>query len=664
MLVSTRSSRLASAQSARLNSRPAGITAAGKARNWQKVSIIFTHCRVKDLRKYYYHGPISMCGIFLVASARKPIDRKKFRSALQTMEHRGPDAIGQVFEEIDHKDSKTFIGLGHTRLSIIDLDRRANQPFTDTDAAIVFNGEIYNFRELKSEFCAGERFLTSSDTEVLHKLLVKRGADALPGLNGQWAFAHLDRNAREIILSRDRFGKKPLFYFQSADLFIVSSNVDAIRTYLACELQFDRDYLESFLVFGIATLSEGQTPFTEISQIPPGFTGSFSLDEFELTTSRFFDFERLEHPGTDRSVLGQRLADAVKARLVSDRPVALLLSGGIDSSLILSVLKKEGLANELSCFIGDTGVSQDADYARESAARLGIDPNVITIQYDAVAFDDFLQIVKHQERPFELVGNLLAMNQMYKGISETDIKVVLDGTGADEIFGGYWDRYFPYALKDGLRDRSLGWLARSVAGNISEFRRFLAAVKFTRNPASAYVDPTMSEFLAGMASRAERTDPLANPDMSFTEAKRLDATQGRLQDWLWQNDRNSMTFGIEGRSPFMDVNLASYLMCGYKENFDGGFNKLQLRQQFSNFVPLPTQWRKQKQGFRWSPSKFMKSNRSQIFSCISGSSAASELLGKGSDRKMDELRESNAEGKIVQRLLSIAALENSSGAKL
>lgn len=581
-----------------------------------------------------------MCGFIAVFSRNAPVDPDRLAVAAGTLRHRGPDADGQMVEEVSFGNGgSVHVGFAHTRLSILDLDHRSDQPFVRRNLILAYNGEIYNFRPLRSDLeLSGVGFETEGDTEVLLEAIAARGPAALGGMSGQWAFALLDRDSGTLLASRDRFGKKPLFRYQDRDRIILASTVRAISTYLDERPTFTSTFVERFLADGFYYTRPEESPFERIEQVGPGTVQRFDLRSWTSTTETYFGIGAEAASFAPDADLPAVLEKAVRRRLVSDRPVGLLLSGGVDSSLILSILKSTGLHDQVTCFIGETGLSDDAVYARQAAAACGIEPRVIAIDYGGAALGHFLKVCRHQERPFPLFGNLIAMPQLFEQIAETDIRVVLDGTGADKIFGGYWDRQFPFALRDGVRRGDLRWLAKAAATTPpSQLRRLLIAAR------------------DAIRLRTNSNDPLGDPKLSFDEALIADVRCGRLADWLWQNDRNAMMYGIEARSPFLDMDCAPFIGSGYRRKFNGRHNKLELRRAFGAFVELPTQWRVQKQGFRWNAAEFIRRNAAPLADIVS---ASTYIPPQMRDSAVSELRGSSEMAQQTYSCISLAAVEH------
>ena len=624
-----------------------------------------------------------MCG-FIVALARHGhIDRERLAAASRLLRHRGPDAFGEASWEVTCPDgSRIGIAIAHHRLSIIDPTARSDQPMRRGTCVLAYNGEIYNFRQLRADLAArGMQFATDGDSEVLLALLAERGVAGLAEANGMWAFCAVDETGRSLIAARDRYGKKPLFYYIDDTVACFASEIAPISTYLGRRLRFDRAALDAYLAHGwLFPRADARTHFVDIKQVTPGASLRFELATWTLGAGPALALE-VNPPSYSRD--GERdlaalLADAVRLRLIADRKIGLLLSGGIDSSLILSVLAHLGLAEQVQCYTGDAGKSEDARYAKAAAAAVGITTTMIPIDYGATSVSKFLAVCRHQEKPFPLIGNVLGLPQLYAAIAADDVPVVLDGTGADEIFGGYPERTYPLAVADTLQRGDQRWVDGLIDANaddprVSQICRQARAhhvqsperpILSLLEPATPEEEPDLRHLLACDVLQAPSSDPLTRFRGNFTDALILDATRGRMQEWLWQNDRTAMQAGVENRSPFLDHRLARYLATGPAAKLIGPWNKYELRTLFNKFRPMPTQWRRDKQGFRWVYGRFLRSNRNELLDLVAASKALASRLDLAalvaSARRHDEVLLSE----LMQRSICIAGIEAELGCEL
>ena len=617
-----------------------------------------------------------MCGIFLVLERDRPVDTTRALAATRKLHHRGPDGQGHktfVWQVPTAEGVATVSGfLGHTRLSILDPSARSDQPFQHQQHTLVYNGEIYNFKSLRSELARnGTGFSTEGDTEVLLQLLVQQGVQGLNKANGMWALCLLDARQYRLTAVRDRYGKKPLFYFQDTRTLCMASEIGPLLHYLDQRPGMVLADIDSFLHSGWAyPHADGATHIHGVRQVRAGCAMEFDLGHWRSSERPYYDLaEHVRSGARDPAQLPELVRDAVCARLVSDRKVGLLLSGGVDSSLILSVLADQGLTDQVTCFTGDAGKSDDASFAQACIAQLGLHSVTLPLDYGDGGMDSFLQVCRHQEKPFPFIGNALAMPQLYAHIASHDVPVVLDGTGGDEVFAGYWDRYFRFAAQEALLAGDTQWITQVQTDNadaprlhalIADTLASMAVGQVAPSPHGGLIGnpddpPDLDGFVQDGVRDAPNCDALAHFHGTLGQALVRDAAQGRLHEWLWQNDRNAMMSGIENRSPLLDYRLAPYMASGYRQGFTGQWNKPLLRNVFP--VPLPTQWRRDKQGFRWVYHRFLRNHRDQVLELI----AASRILPQRVDvaRLLDAARSDPTYlgSSLLHRMLCIAGLE-------
>ena len=285
-----------------------------------------------------------MCGILGYFSKSRKIELE-FSNALNSMAHRGPDFSNYI--NYDFQDLKGH--LGHVRLAIIGLERESNQPFEYEGLQIVFNGEIYNFKDIKRELkILGYIFKTNSDTEVLLKAYHAWGLECLSRLNGMFAFAVFDQKKNTVRLCRDRFGVKPLYYKLSGDEFIFSSELKSIIQLTADEIKKEHQAIENFLLRGWMPGSD--TGIIDVHQLGPGTTLSIDLVTWKTQSKRFWNlYHEIANTDLENCSISELLEDSIRLRLVSDVPVGCFLSGGVDSSLVASVAARLS-SNRLKTF--------------------------------------------------------------------------------------------------------------------------------------------------------------------------------------------------------------------------------------------------------------------------------------------------------------------------
>ena len=513
-----------------------------------------------------------MCGIAGCFNPRTPPDEAFLQSLCCTMRQRGPDAHG-VYRN-------GALGLAHTRLSVIDLDGGA-QPMRGGDGryTLVFNGEIFNFRELRAELeQAGEVFCTKSDTEVLLKLLIREGADCLPRLNGFFAFAFYDSGKSTLLIARDYHGVKPLYYFHLVTgEFAFASRFATLALCPGCPETVSLPALADYLAFQYipapATIREG------VKKLLPGTAVEFQLEtgamrEIDWGAQIIIEPEAISYEDAcvEMRVL---LSAAVKRRLIADVPLGVFLSGGLDSAVVTALAARHSAA-PLECFsIGfdDPRYDESAD-CKTTAAHLakfaphGLHHHVKTVQPQD--FDLLPRLAAEFGEPYADASML--PSYFLAAFAREHVTVALSGDGADELFGGY-ERYRAMALLQKLRAFTPGFLwsaaaaclpdsgERTKPGRLKRFLR-LGAVSGT----GARYDALMSHFASDPVGMiAPELRPYLNTKRSLPEAADLmtSLTEDDLHrylpgDVLTKVDVCSMAASLEVRNPFLDPEVSGF----------------------------------------------------------------------------------------------------------
>jgi len=375
-----------------------------------------------------------VCGIagcYQQADGPKLVDIMTERIA-----HRGPDADGTW----NHEDDRVSIQLGHRRLSIIDLSAAADQPLSKRGLTIVYNGELYNYKELRAELAAGgTSFVTSSDTEVVLEAWRRWGPASLSRFRGMFAFALADAKTGELILARDPFGIKPLFYLRRGDGVLFASELKALASAVGSELRIDPGALVASMLY--YWVPEQWCAVARVHKLPGGSWARFSPDG-RVHQEHYWQVADVarEAEGGPVPDLGRVIEESVAAHLVADVPVSSFLSGGLDSSIV--TVLAHGAAQEIDAYTITfrredqrlEAMPDDAVYARKVAAQFGVKLHEIEISPDIV--DLLPRMVDALDEP---IGDPAAINTllMCEAARARGVKVVLSGMGADEFFGGY-----------------------------------------------------------------------------------------------------------------------------------------------------------------------------------------------------------------------------------
>lgn len=543
-----------------------------------------------------------MCGIngLYFVDSHKEINRPLFEYALQTIHHRGPDYTGKHYGN--------GIALGHNRLSILDTSSAANQPFISEDNryAIVFNGEIFNYKLLKEELIAkGIRLTTNSDTEVLLHLLIREGEKALEKLNGFFAFAFYDFQKHEILLARDRFGEKPLFYAydESEQRLIFSSELKALQPFLP------KPQLNYYAIEFLIRLTYIPSPHTiadGVLKLRPGNYLKLNANGLKLESW----YKLNSHPETnmdDEKTILKTVKDkievALERRMIADVPLAGFLSGGIDSSIVCGLAKQRNNSFETfslgfseNKFIDETS---DAEFA---AKQFGIKHHSIKIMEDEL-LENVSEILNKADEPFG-DSSMIALYSLCKKVSGK-YKVILSGDGADELFGGYHKHLAlqmaseksltNFAVKNFGGVSSLFNQSRDgrFANRMRQLKKMNAALRkdwFERYWYLATFNHDFHNLLIAdcaedvAAYKKELFGSSINEEMN--SYLRFDFNLVLANDMLVKVDTASMYNGVEMRSPFLDHELIEYVF-GIKSSLKLKDNskKYLLKKAYSDLLP-------------------------------------------------------------------------------
>lgn len=563
-----------------------------------------------------------MCGIAGFVGDLGGSDRQAAAAAMTgALVHRGPDGEGIHLDQA--------VALGHRRLAIIDLHEGAAQPMTGpSGAVIVFNGEIYNYVELRKGLeAAGETFATESDTEVLLRLYEREGAAALQKLVGMFAFAVWEPDRRRLFLARDRLGKKPLYYFHDGRRFAFASEIKALLALpeVADGLAMDPLALSDFLSLGY--IQTPKTAFATIRRLPAACQAVFDADHGSLSVGTYWHLEehfladRLPAGPATREAFADCLSEAVRLRLRSDVPVGVFLSGGLDSSAVAALMARLDPQGTRAFCVGFAEDSYDeSHYARLVADHLGIP--IAVLPHALPDADLIRRLVWHCDEPF--ADTSMMPTYLLNRSARDHVTVALTGDGADEILAGYptyrADALYaltgriPAPVTRGLsrladrllrpRYKKLGWdfkLRQYLRGHgLSPERAHYAWREILSGPEKAAIlGPDLAKACAGY-------DPFDTFAGWFAKVKGagfldrslfVDSKTWLQDDILVKADRMSMAASLEVRSPFLDhrvVEFAARLPANAK--MAGGTQKVLLKEIMAELLPAAT-IRRRKAGF-------------------------------------------------------------------
>jgi len=573
-----------------------------------------------------------MCGILFLKNPNLANDEaeSRIRSALKKSVHRGPDE--QNFIHVNG----TY--LAHTRLSIIDI-LDSQQPIRDPSGryALIYNGEIYNFQQLRKSLLSHWTFKTKGDTEVLLAGLITHGPEFVEKLEGMWAFVLIDNKKNEIFLSRDRLGKKPLYFSRTPDAFYCASEIPAITELL--DTSPSEDYRSTADYFRYGYFLPGTTAYKEIKELLPGHnlwvkpSGEVIQKPYwKISSSR-------EHPNQTQAIEEIRdvFRESVQKRMTSDVEVGAFLSGGIDSSLIVHQLSELGITNLKTFTLGFNSKSFD-----ESAEAKKISSFYKTDHYSSLLTswnsDQMETIIRHNiGQPF--ADPSILPTAAISALAASKVKVVLSGDGGDELFSGY-ERYRARAimrwytrLPTSLRSKAEKAITALPEPQAHHSRSLLKKAHLFANLSrrigseTPYVAPrvhsdaSLSHILPQI-SQEGHCAPGLNLETELGDIEEMmlrDLSIYMPQDILLKVDRASMANSLEVRAPFLDhklVELAFNLPLSWHRSFQG--NKFMLKKTFQKTTPSDI-WRKKKQGFGVPISEWLRADMGVQLSELIGS---------------------------------------------
>ena len=496
-----------------------------------------------------------MCGIFGIVyrDERRVPDDERLRRTGRLLEHRGPDAFGL--------HACKGVGLVHTRLALLDPSSRSNQPFWDTSGrhALVYNGEIYNFKELRADLEEqGRQFRTTSDTEVILQGSLEWGLDALlPRLDGMFAFGLLDTETGRVQLARDRFGTKPLHVYEGTDFVAFASEVKAFRPWV--EFQPEPFAIGSYLL-GFGGPMRGQTMYKGVRTIETGTLveverGAVVAESKYFAMADFWDAGRvaaLEHlsPVQTADRFDEALNASVERQIFADARVGAFCSGGVDSSLIMAMAARNH--HDLAIFHADVkGRWSESGAAKQLAKHLKLDLNIVEVEEQEFV-NQIPEVMQHYEHPFTYHPNCAPFMLVSRLARQHGVKALLSGEGSDECFLGY------------------PWLGRERITNAyyeagKRLRRWVRSVPQVGRLLWPW-DEGRSETIGGLFSRFEMAEGVRDARVAAASLgakvpegniRCVEYLGYHLQTLLHRNDCLGMEASIESRFPFLDLDVVA-----------------------------------------------------------------------------------------------------------
>ncbi|MBD1109237.1 hypothetical protein IDH26_03935 [Pelagibacterales bacterium SAG-MED50] len=563
-----------------------------------------------------------MCGLLLYVGKKK-ISSQLFKESLELQNHRGPDN-SQIFVKNNstNKFSKNYNNeeynflIGHNRLSIIDLSEESNQPIFNQNGKnfLLFNGEFYNFRDFVNQ---ENKF---SDTKTLFSGLESEGVRFYEKVNGPWASVY-GISDRLLFLSRDLYGKKPLYYYKDNYRFIVSSEIKSIYKILNVKREVNLDNLVYFLGNKLSPyVTDGTTFYKNIHSVKPGQSLAYDLIENDI---KHYSQINLEHPqsysfGKDPietiSQFENELQNSIDLRFEADAKVGMSVSGGVDSLLILSFLNKKKLNDTNFYTIYDDTSNEDYKYVAKLRNKLNFKLIEIPLTYNFNLFENYLNILSQKmEVPVNFhataIPTLIISDQMKKD----KIKVCIDGIGGDEIMGGY--PIFADLARANLKKNNLFESIKNLTRYYNFKRPNFGSFLYTAISILNYGFFNKSKLHSGQKKNQSIIDVISNIEikdrftrlnhnlisdkvLNLKDHQLLNIKSNLLPYYIGIADSVNMTSSIENRSPFLDKRLFKYVFMSESLKYRKGFNKYMLRKLLSSKIGTYYGFRKNKSGFK------------------------------------------------------------------
>ncbi len=540
----------------------------------------------------------------------------------------GNDTIAQLsglshIQDTAYKIQDTKLGLLHRRLSILDLSPAGHQPmgYADGKYQLVFNGEIYNYKELKVELkTLGYSFTSDSDTEVILAAYQQWGKACVNKFIGMWAIALLDVEKQQLFLSRDRFGIKPLYYTSAQNKFAFASEIKALLSLDFIEPEANMNSVFEYVCFG-ATADPSSNLFKQIKPLAPGHNMVLNLNTLSTEISCYYNLEKnieaynLPSDGAIQKTFEEILDNSINIHLRADVPVGSTLSGGLDSSTLVAMASRKMQGNTFKTFTAAYHEKDidESDFARKVIeSQQNIDGH-FTYPNANTYWQDIDKLIWHQDLPINSTS-MFAQWEVMKLAKQQNIKVLLDGQGADEILGGYYNfagLYLIEKLKHGnipsfFTEKKE--LKNKFAPNINNAlgrAAYYYLPEFVQRNIRAKKRLGMGFITADYQQKLNNIDVPARGGRTFKEQSLL-STQFGLQDLLRYEDRNSMAFSIESRVPFLDHHLVEFSIALNNDwKIKNGWTKYILRKTAEPLLDREVVWRKYKMGFL-TPQKLWK----------------------------------------------------------
>jgi len=545
-----------------------------------------------------------VCGIVGIITASNDVDLKeKLTLAENSQKHRGPDIQDQAI----YTAGQWSIGFAHQRLSILDLSESGTQPMTTHSgrSSIIYNGEVYNYKEIKPQLKTQE-YASETDSEVVLNALEELGIDkAVNQFNGMWAFAWFDRDSNMLYLCRDRAGVKPLYYYHDGESLYFSSEVKAILVSAERKFTLNQQAVGEYLFQSLQD-TDNNSFYNEIKAVPAGHYAQIDLSKKALSIDLIPYWNVLDAPAyTGNDLVGHTkdlFNDAVNLRMRSDVPVGVTLSGGLDSSAIASSMKQHlGSADNLNILsvVSPGSELDESEFIDEMADYLKAKIHKIELNWSASeALELLKKVTWHNDSPVGSFSNAAHYLMMEKA-HDLGITVILSGQGADELLCGY-KKYLGFYIQGLIRQRRL-FKAISVFWGF--YRNKSIVNQFSLMEAKRYLPKWFQKTDIDIrGSRLQSGYKALNPSLkagqSMQQRQAEDLSVFSVPFLTHYEDRMSMAWSREIRLPFLDYRLMElFVNLPVDRKLTGGWTKYILREAMEQMLPPKINWRKDKQGF-------------------------------------------------------------------
>jgi asparagine synthase (glutamine-hydrolysing) len=584
-----------------------------------------------------------MCGISGIINLKgDDVDVISLKEMNDLIMHRGPDDEGFFVEN--------NIALGHRRLAIIDVSYEGHQPmFYDDELVIVFNGEIYNYIEIKEELLnMGYLFNTQTDTEVILAAYKEWGHDCVNHFNGMWAFSIFNKEKNIIFCSRDRFGIKPFYYTEIDNTFVFGSEIKQLLEFYP-NRYINKKILMDYLVIGFEE-HINETFFENIFKLEQSHNLTYDLNTNTYDIKRYYDIELDENTKKlnleeSINIYSDKLKNAIKLRLRSDVKVGACLSGGLDSSSIASIASNLYHKISKDKFVAIHAksteiISDESIYAKEVSEYCNLDLKTIE-----PTEEDFLnsidEVIYTQEEPFG--GPSIFMQYfVMKKANEVGCTVLLDGQGGDETLVGY-ERYYPaYLMSLSCFDFIKAFFNSSLNSKLTKKELFAYFIYFTQSKIRIKRLISKNKFIKKKYFDLASFDILEKNARSYFnlfDLQREEIFHTQMPHLLRYEDKNSMRNSIETRLPFIDFRVVeAVLSINSQYKIKNGWTKYILRKSVDKILPENIAWRKNKFGFEAPEKTWLKSIETEIQESIKNSNILNEVAYKIEFNSLNEIQ--------------------------